>query len=75
MDFLPGRFPLTTNFVPVIVVLLTLHCIIGVVAALIARRKQRNFAIWLPLGLLGGTPVFIIALRLPPQTSNHPPNQ
>jgi hypothetical protein len=43
-----------------------LHFTIGGVAALVAKRKGRNLGVWLPLGLIAGTPALIAAWRLTP---------
>ncbi|MGB3534187.1 MAG: hypothetical protein WBA13_11785 [Microcoleaceae cyanobacterium] len=50
-------------------ILLFLHCLIGSMAALIARQKGYRYNRWLALGLIGGTPIFAIALWLKPQAS------
>ncbi len=42
--------------------LLGLHCLIGVTAAIIAQKKGLNFRLWLILGLIGGTVVLVAAL-------------
>jgi len=47
--------------------LLTLHCIIGIIAALLARRKGFDFRRWLIIGLIGGTPALIVALVVKPK--------
>ncbi len=44
--------------------LLTFHCLIGIVAAVIARRKGRSLSLWLILGLIGGTAALIAALLM-----------
>jgi uncharacterized membrane protein len=46
-----------------------LHCLIGSIAALIARQKGYDYHRWLLFGLIGGTAVFAIALWLKPQAS------
>jgi uncharacterized membrane protein len=46
-----------------------LHCLIGSIAALIARQKGYHYRRWLLFGLIGGTAVFAIALWLKPQAS------
>jgi hypothetical protein len=51
---------------PVLIIPLTLHCLIGLVAAQIAARKGRRRGRWIALGLVVGTPAFIAALLLPP---------
>jgi hypothetical protein len=50
---------------PTLYLLLNLHCIIGGVAAAIARAKGRSLGLWLILGLIGGTAALIAALFLP----------
>lgn len=52
-----------------VLLLLFLHCLMGGVAALVARQKGYNYSRWLMIGLIGGTPAFAIALWLKPQTS------
>ena len=52
-----------------VLILSFLHCLIGSVAALIARQKGYHYRRWLLYGLIGGTPVFAIALFLKPQAS------
>lgn len=42
--------------------LLGLHSIIGVTAAIIAQKKGLNFPLWLILGLIGGTVALVAAL-------------
>jgi hypothetical protein len=44
-------------------ILFTLHCLIGLGAALVARHKGLSFKRWLWLGLLGGTIALITVLR------------
>jgi hypothetical protein len=44
-------------------ILFTLHCLIGLGAALVARQKGLSFKRWLWLGLLGGTIALIAVLR------------
>jgi hypothetical protein len=41
-----------------------LHCTMGLVAALVAKRKGRDWSFWLPVGLIVGTPALIAAWRL-----------
>ena len=46
-----------------------LHCLIGGIAALVARQKGYNFRRWLLYGLIGGSAGLAIALFwLKPQT-------
>jgi len=42
--------------------LLVLHCLIGLAAAQVAKRKGLNFSRWLTWGLIGGTPALVAAL-------------
>jgi hypothetical protein len=42
-----------------------LHCLVGLIAAVIAHRKGYSLRRWLAWGLLGGTPSLVLALRLP----------
>jgi hypothetical protein len=44
-----------------------LHFGIGLLAARLAIRKGQDWKWWVPIGLIGGTPAFIAALRLKPQ--------
>lgn len=46
------------------------HCLIGSIAALIAKQKGRRFNRWLILGLIGGTPIFFIALWMKPEPTH-----
>ncbi len=46
-----------------------LHCLIGAIAALVARQKGYHYGQWLLFGLIGGSIVLAIALfGLKPQT-------
>lgn len=49
-------------------ILATMHCIIGLIAAIAAKRRGLNFRRWLGLGLLGGTIALIAVLRQPKPT-------
>jgi hypothetical protein len=40
------------------------HTAIGLVAAIIAWRKGRPLKVWLPMGIIVGTPALIMALTL-----------
>jgi hypothetical protein len=51
-----------------LIIPLTLHCLIGLVAAGVAYRKGRRLGRWVALGLVAGTPAFIAALFLSPQS-------
>ncbi|HEY9646987.1 MAG TPA: hypothetical protein V6C88_11485 [Chroococcidiopsis sp.] len=41
-----------------------LHCVIGLAAAAVAHSKGRSLKLWLPLGLVCGTPSLIVALLM-----------
>ncbi|WP_346291843.1 hypothetical protein [Sphaerothrix gracilis] len=43
--------------------LLLLHCLMGLIAALIAQRKRLNFSTWFVWGAVGGTLAFFMALN------------
>jgi hypothetical protein len=60
---LPTDLPL----VPIVITAGVLHCAIGIVAAFVAQRKGRQLGIWLPIGLIAGTPALIAAWRLKPE--------
>jgi len=47
---------------PLLLTLLTLHCVMGVMAAIVAQRKGKNFRQWLIWGLIGGTPTLLVAI-------------
>jgi hypothetical protein len=57
---LPADVPL----VPIVIAAGVLHCAIGLVAARIAQQKGRPLGLWLPIGLIVGTPALIVAWRL-----------
>ena len=57
----------TLESMPIISGLMILHCIIGSVAAGIAKSKGFNFRKWIVLGLIGGTPALIAVWFLPAQ--------
>ncbi|MBE9126844.1 hypothetical protein IQ257_10665 [Coleofasciculus sp. LEGE 07092] len=44
------------------------HCIIGAIAAIVARRKGLNFRNWVVFGLIGGTAALVAALMAKPNT-------
>ncbi|MBI4781462.1 MAG: hypothetical protein HY785_09050 [Oscillatoriophycideae cyanobacterium NC_groundwater_1537_Pr4_S-0.65um_50_18] len=46
----------------ILLTLLTLHCAFGVLAAIVAQRRGKSFRQWLIWGLIGGTPVLMIAI-------------
>lgn len=45
--------------------LMLLHCIIGLLAAIVAEQKGYSFLFWLFIGLIGGTFGLITALFKP----------
>jgi|GEM_PF-1118062 len=47
-----------------VVVMLLLHCAIGLVAAQLANRKGADLGLWLIWGMIGGTLSLVTALRL-----------
>lgn len=49
---------------PTLYLVLNLHCLLGGIGAAIAFSKKRSLAVWLPLGLIGGTGTLIAALFL-----------
>lgn len=53
---------------PVIYPLLFFHCLIGGIAALIARQKGYNYWLWLSWGFIGGTFTFIMILAMKDKT-------
>lgn len=58
---------LTIDNWPLFYFLMTLHCVIGTAAALVAKRRGLNFRLWLGLGWLGGTLALIAAFLVPVQ--------
>ncbi len=44
---------------PALYSLLFFHCLIGGIAALVAKQKGYNFWLWLTLGFIGGTFAFV----------------
>lgn len=53
---------------PILSLLFGLHCVIGIIAAIIAQNKGLNFRRWLILGLIGGTVALIAVLVNPSKT-------
>ncbi|MGP1375216.1 MAG: hypothetical protein ACTS3T_20475 [Almyronema sp.] len=43
--------------------LLLLHCVMGMIAALVAQRKHLNFSLWFAWGIIGGTLALVTALN------------
>lgn len=58
---------LPTDNLPLIVFLTVLHCAVGTAAGLVAKRKGKNFPLWLLFGLIGGTFALIVAFLVPTQ--------
>ncbi len=56
---------LNLPLMPLGIGLMTLHCIIGVMAAIVAQQRGLSFRRWIWIGLLGGTIALIAALRTP----------
>ena len=56
---------LPTDNLPLIVLLTVLHCAVGTTAGLVAKRKGKNFPLWLVLGLIAGTFALIAAFLVP----------
>lgn len=55
------------DFYPwVLATLMSLHCIIGMIAAIVARKQGRPFVPWIFLGLLGGSIALTVVLVKPP---------
>jgi uncharacterized membrane protein len=49
--------------------LLAAHSVLGLVAAAIAKQKGRDLKVWLPLGLICGTPALIVAILMKSEES------
>lgn len=49
-----------------VVVMMLVHCLIGLVAAQLAYRRGADLGTWLVWGMVGGTLSLATALRLPP---------
>lgn len=55
---------------PILYLMLNLHCLIGGIAAVIARRQGRNLGVWLIIGLIGGTFALIAVLLMKDKKPN-----
>jgi hypothetical protein len=44
------------------------HFGVGLVAAIVAVRKGRDWKWWVPIGLIGGTPSLVVAMMLIPSS-------
>jgi hypothetical protein len=55
---------------PILYLMLNLHCLIGGIAAVIARRQGRNLGVWLIIGLIGGTFALIAVLLIKDKKPN-----
>jgi hypothetical protein len=49
--------------------LLAAHSVLGLSAAAVAQQKGRDLKVWLPLGLICGTPALIVAILMKPEKS------
>lgn len=56
------NLPPDPSLYPQFYLLLTLHCLIGIGAAIVAQRKGFNTQFWLVIGLIGGTAALAVAL-------------
>lgn len=52
---------------PLIYIMLVLHCVIGVGAAILAQRKGFDYGVWLVWGLVGGTAALVHAAIAKPR--------
>lgn len=57
------------GFSLVVVIMMFLHCLIGLVAAQLAYRKGADLGNWLIWGMIGGTLSLVTALRLPAKSA------
>jgi hypothetical protein len=55
---------LTLPLLPAIATAATLHCLMGSIAAIVAHRKGRKLSVWVPVGLVAGTPALVVALLI-----------
>jgi len=46
--------------------MLAVHSILGLAAAAVAWQKGRDLRVWLPLGVICGTPALIVAILMKP---------
>lgn len=46
------------------IIMMFLHCLMGLVAARIAYQKGADLGQWLVLGIAGGTPALIVAMAM-----------
>jgi hypothetical protein len=67
----PASMPPQTLIIA-ITVLGFLHCAIGYAAAKVAIAKGGNKDLWIPVGLIAGTPALIAALTLKSPTLKFP---
>jgi hypothetical protein len=61
----PFYLPLDLAVGWVIISAAILHILIGLVAAIVAWRKGRQLAVWLPIGIIAGTPALIMVITTP----------
>ena len=53
---------------PITVIMMFLHCLIGLIAARMAYRKGADLGVWLLWGMVGGTLALVMALQRPPRS-------
>ncbi|MGH2413249.1 MAG: hypothetical protein ACRDEA_06080 [Microcystaceae cyanobacterium] len=56
-----------TNLESSVYLLLSIHCFMGLIAAIIALNKGRSLGLWLFLGLTCGIAALIVALLMKPK--------
>jgi hypothetical protein len=56
--------------VPTIYLLLSFHCLMGCLAAVVAQSKGYVLERWLVIGLIGGTVALVGAIALKPQRAD-----
>jgi hypothetical protein len=61
---------LNLPLMPLGITLMSLYCVIGVIAAITAHQRGLSFQRWIWIGLLGGTIALIAALKTSPKTTS-----
>lgn len=61
-----------TGFSLAVVIMMGVHCLMGLVAALIAYRKGGDLGRWFLWGMIGGTLALVTALRKPQASAKLP---
>ncbi len=59
--------------IPAVMILMLLHCLVGLVAARLAYRKGYDLGLWIIWGAIGGTAALVDAWRRPERLL--PPHQ